>query len=204
VRLRLSALVALLAVAGLGCRQDMHDQPRYKPFAQSSFFGDGRSARPLVEGTIARGQLREDAVLYTGMQGSKLADQLPFPLTAAVLERGRERFTIYCAPCHGQTGRGDGMVIRRGYRQAASFHSDRLRGEPLGHFFDVMTRGFGAMPDYASQIPPQDRWKIAAYVRVLQLSQFTRAADLSPEQLQAFGLGAAPAASSEASEAHQR
>jgi len=187
-------LAACLPLLVAGCRQDMHDQPRYKPYAESNFFGDGRSARPLVEGTVARGQLHEDTLMYTGKQGADFARELPFPLTEAVLERGRERFTIYCTPCHGQTGVGDGMVVRRGYRQPPSYHIDRLRGEPVGYFFDVMTRGFGAMPDYATQIPPEDRWKIAAYVKVLQLSQFTAAKDLSPEQLQRLGLsGQTPA-----------
>lgn len=170
----------------------MHDQPRYKPYARSEFFGDERSARPLVAGTVARGQLREDEFFYTGKQGGAFADALPFPLTAEVLERGQQRYRIYCTPCHGRTGRGDGMVVRRGYRKAASFHMDRLRGEPVGYFFDVMTRGFGAMPDYAAQIPPGDRWAIAAYVKALQLSQHAALKDLPPETLRTLGPGGAP------------
>jgi len=193
-------LLALLA----GCRQDMHDQPRYKPFARSDFFNDSRSARPFVEGTVARGQLREDGLYYTGKQGAGFAAQLPFPVSAAVLERGRERYTIYCTPCHGQTGRGDGMVVRRGFRQPPSYHIDRLRGEPVGYFYDVITRGFGVMPDYATQIPPEDRWKIAAYVKALQLSQFTAAKDLSPEQLRRLGLAGPPPSAGAAHEASHR
>jgi mono/diheme cytochrome c family protein len=197
---------ACLPLMGLvaGCRQDMHDQPRYKAYAKSDFFHDGRSARTFVEGTVARGQLREDAAYYTGRQGSGFATQLPFPLTENVLERGRERYAIYCAPCHGQTGRGDGMVVRRGFRQPQSYHIDRLRGEPVGYVYDVITRGFGVMPDYATQIPPEDRWKIAAFVKVLQLSQFTAASDLSAEQRQRLGLAGPPPAGGAGTEAPHR
>jgi mono/diheme cytochrome c family protein len=187
----LPLLVVATALAGAACRQDMHDQPRYKPYAGSDFFGDGRSARPLPAGTIARGHLRDDEVLFTGRQGNAFAADLPFPLTAAVLERGRERYAIYCTPCHGQTGNGDGMVVRRGYRKAASYHSDRLRGEPVGYYFDVMTRGFGAMPDYSYQIPVRDRWAIAAYVKALQLSQHATAQEVGSEKLLDLVRGAA-------------
>ena len=151
----------------------MHDQPKYVPLRQSSFFGDDRSARPMVPGTVARGRLHEDALLYTGKvnAGGADADTFPFPITADTLARGRERFNIYCSPCHGRTGQGDGMVVRRGYRRPPSYHQDRLRSAPVGHFFDVITNGFGAMPDYAAQITPEDRWAIIAYVRALQLSE---------------------------------
>jgi mono/diheme cytochrome c family protein len=195
---RLPALLIAVSLCA-ACRQDMHDQPRYKPYAPSDFFGDRRSARAPVAGTVARGQLREDDHLHTGKLGAAFADSLPFPLTAQVLARGRERFTIYCAPCHGQVGRGDGMVVRRGFRRAATFHTDRLRGEPVGYFFDVMTRGFGAMSDYATQIPPADRWAIAAYVKALQLSQHADVSELPPGRLEALGLaaGQAPAARQE-------
>jgi mono/diheme cytochrome c family protein len=165
-----------------GCRQDMHDQPRYKPLAESDFFGDGRSARPLVEGTVARGQLRDDPHVYTGKVDEAFAETIPYPVDAAFVARGRERFDVFCSPCHGRTGRGDGMVVRRGYRQAQSFHSDRLRQERLGYFFDVITNGFGAMPDYRAQIPVEDRWAIVAYVRALQLSQHASLEDVSGEQ----------------------
>lgn len=166
--------VAGCFAAGLlmaGCRQDMHDQPKYKPFAKSDFFADQRSARPLVEGTIARGHLREDAVLYTGKAAGKPADAFPFAVTAAVMARGHERFDIFCSPCHGRTGAGDGMIVRRGYRKPPTFHQDRLRQAAPGYVFDVITSGFGAMPDYAQQIPVEDRWAIVAYVKALQRSQ---------------------------------
>ena len=168
------ALVVVALAGGLlsgACRQDMHDQPRYKPFAQSDFFRDDRSARPLEEGTVARGQLREDGRFYTGKDAAGFLDEFPLTVDAALVARGRERFDIYCAPCHGQTGQGDGMVVRRGYRRPPTFHQDRLRNERPGYFFDVMTNGFGAMPDYAAQVPVRDRWAIAAYIRALQLSQ---------------------------------
>jgi len=154
-----------------GCRQDMHDQPRYKPYARSDFFADQRSARPLVEGTIARDHLRDDAVLYTGKSAGKPIDAFPFAVSAAVMDRGHERFDIFCSPCHGRTGAGDGMIVRRGYRKPPTFHQDRLRQAAPGYVFDVITNGFGAMPDYAQQIPVRDRWAIAAYIRALQRSQ---------------------------------
>ena len=163
------ATFALIAVGG--CRQDMHDQPKYVPLRQSAFFNDARSARPLVEGTIARGQLHDDELLYTGKVNGADAVVFPMPIDAAVMARGQQRFNIYCAPCHGRTGQGDGMVVRRGYRRPPSIHQDRLRNAPAGHFFDVMTNGFGAMPDYAAQIKAEDRWAITAYIRALQLSE---------------------------------
>jgi len=160
-----------LTAASLGCRQDMHDQPKLKPYARSEFFSDQRGSRQAVAGTVARGQLREDLLAFTGKQDGRFAQELPFPLTLQVLERGQQRFSIYCTPCHGQTGRGDGIVVRRGLRKPTSFHDARLRGEPVGYYFDVMTSGFGAMPDYAGQVTVRDRWAIAAYVKALQLSQ---------------------------------
>jgi mono/diheme cytochrome c family protein len=156
----------------------MADQPRYKPLAESTFFGDDRSARPLVPGTVARGELRADEPFYTGKSGGNLVTALPIPLTRELLQRGQERFNIFCAPCHGRTGEGNGMVVQRGYRRPPSYHIDRLRQTPIGHFFDVMTHGFGAMPDYAAQVPPADRWAIAAYIRALQLSQNATLADV--------------------------
>ncbi len=153
------------------CRLDMHDQPRGKPLRMSDFFEDGRTERPLIPGTVARGQLRDDTYFYTGMIGNAAGDAFPFPMTADVLARGRERFNIYCAPCHSRLGDGNGMIVQRGYRRPPSFHIDRLRNAPVGHFFDVITNGFGAMPDYAAQIPPRDRWAIIGYIRALQLSQ---------------------------------
>ena len=154
-----------------GCRQDMHDQPKFKPYAKSDFFADRRSARPLVDGTIARGHLRDDAVLYTGKAAGKPVDAFPVAVTAAVMARGQERFDIFCSPCHGRTGAGDGMIVRRGYRKPPTFHQDRLRQAAPGYTFDVITNGFGAMPDYAQQIPVRDRWAIVAYIKALQRSQ---------------------------------
>jgi cytochrome c553 len=179
----LSAVIIVLAcLTGAACRQDMHDQPKYVPLRQSDFFGDARSARPLVAGTVARGQLRDDSVRYTGKANGSDVTTFPFPITASVMSRGRERFDIYCSPCHGRTGQGDGMVVRRGYRQPPTYHQDRLRQAPVGHFFDVITNGFGAMPDYASQIKVDDRWAIIAYVRALQLSEHATIADVPPAE----------------------
>lgn len=177
----LSALCLALAAA---CQQQMADQPRYKPLARSTFFGDERSARPLVPGTVARGHLDADAAFYTGKAGDRLVDRLPLPVTQALLERGQERFNIFCSPCHDRTGSGNGMVVRRGFRHPPSYHIDRLRQAPIGHFFDVITHGFGAMPDYAAQVPPRDRWAIAAYIRALQLSQDATLADVPPAERQ--------------------
>lgn len=160
----------------------MHDQPKFIPLRPTDFFGDGRSERPLLEGTIARGHLRDDAAFYTGKgPDGKPLDTFPFAVTKEVIERGQDRFNVYCSPCHDRTGRGNGMVVRRGYRPPPSYHSDRLRQVPHGYIFDVITNGFGAMPDYAAQIPPEDRWAIVAYVRALQLSQNAALSDVPPE-----------------------
>jgi len=191
-RRALVSAACLLGLALAGCRQDMHDQPRYKPYRESDFFGDRRSARAPVEGTVARGMLREDTHLYAGKVGGALAETFPFPVTGALLQRGRERYGIYCTPCHGLAGNGDGMIVTRGYRKPSSFHVDRLRGERPGYFYDVITNGFGAMPDYAAQIPVEDRWAIVGYVRALQLSQNATVADVPAAQRGA--LGAPPSA----------
>jgi hypothetical protein len=161
--------VALLCITA--CRQDMHDQPRYKPLAGTDFFGDGRSARPLPEGTVARGRLRLDKARYTGSVDGEDVDYFPFPITRADVTRGQERFNIYCSPCHSRLGDGKGMIVRRGFRRAGDYHEERLVKAPVGHFFDVITNGFGAMPSYASRIEPDDRWRIIAYIRALQLSE---------------------------------
>jgi mono/diheme cytochrome c family protein len=173
-----AGFAAFAFLFGAACRQDMHDQPKYIPLRESTFFADARSARPLVDGTVARGQLREDDLLYAGKMGGQDATIFPSRVDAAVMARGHERFDIYCSPCHGRTGQGDGMVVRRGYRRPPSFHQDRLRSAPVGHFFDVITNGFGAMPDYAAQIKAEDRWAIIAYVRALQLSEHAPMADV--------------------------
>jgi hypothetical protein len=178
--LRKISWLGLLALTG--CRQDMHDQPRFKPFAQSDFYADLRSARAPVEGTVARGQLHEDSYFYTGKFGNNPGDYMPFTVTDDVLARGRERFNIYCAPCHSRVGDGNGMIVQRGFRAPPSYHTERLRKAPLGYFFDIATNGFGAMPEYASQIPPRDRWCIVAYIRALQLSQGAALSDVPSGQ----------------------
>lgn len=243
--LRLAGLAALLALAP-GCRQDMHDQPRYEPLEPSTFFEDGRGSRPPVEGTVARGSLREDSEFFTGRAGGNgraggaaqgqqpsnigttetgttsvsgtgaggtgatrgttmtggaaLTNQgaaqssdvfaqyegfvtaFPYPVTKEVLDRGEERYNIFCSVCHSRTGDGNGMVVRRGYRKPPSFHEDRLRQAPVGYYFDVITNGFGAMPDYSAQITARDRWAIIAYLRALQRSFQGTPADVPPDQ----------------------
>lgn len=177
------SLAVLTATALLaGCRQDMHDAPRYEAFEASASFADNRASRTAPAGTVARGWLRDDEALYTGKVAGQLVEEFPFAIAHAELARGRERFNIYCTPCHGRLGDGKGMVVQRGLRQAASFHQDRLRQEKVGYFFDVITNGFGAMPDYATQIPVRDRWLIVAYVRTLQLSQHASVDDVPADR----------------------
>lgn len=178
---RTSVPLLLLALAA-SCRRDMQDQPKYKDLRGSAFFADHRSARPIPEGTVARGFLQADQRLATGKVGDQPIAELPIPLTRALLERGRDRYAIYCTPCHGLTGDGVGIVVQRGYRRPNSFHIDRLRTAPVGYFFDVQTRGFGAMMDYSAQIPVEDRWAIAAFVRALQLSQGATISDVPPSE----------------------
>lgn len=178
----MGAVLAGVVLGGVACRQDMHDAPRFEPLEESDFFRDKRSARPLPEGTVARGHLRADEAFYTGKVNNQPVAELPMPLTRDLVERGRERFDIYCSPCHGRAGDGRGMVVRRGFRQAASFHDPRLRGMPVGYFVDVMTHGFGQMPSYATQVAPRDRWAIAAYIRALQLSRRATADDVPADE----------------------
>ena len=191
--------LVFLCLFSAGCRRDMQDQPKMKPYRGTNFFGDGLSARPPVEGTVARGYLRTDTEFYTGKKNKALGslatrapaanasasganafpddvDVFPFPISGDTVNRGRQRYDIFCTVCHGKTGNGDGMIVRRGFRRAASFHDDRLRTAPVGHFFDAITNGWGAMPSYASQIPVQDRWAIVAYIRALQASQNVKSA----------------------------
>ena len=175
--LRIVGLVAF-TVALAGCRQDMHDAPRYEPLEASTFFANGQASRMLVANTVARGTLREDTHLNEGKVNGQLATTFPMPVTADVMARGQERFNVFCSPCHGRTGSGNGMVVQRGFRAPPSYHEDRLRNAPVGYFFDVMTNGLGAMQDYASQVPVADRWAIAAYIRALQLSQRATLADV--------------------------
>jgi mono/diheme cytochrome c family protein len=207
VRAVQAALIALVLASCAACQQQMGEQPSYRPLKPSEFFADGQSARPLIPGTVARGQLRLDRAYYTGLQGptpgggeyggpgglslpvartalpqQPYVDTFPFPVTRQVLQRGKERFTIYCSVCHGPLGYGDGVVVERGFTKPNSYHSDRLRSAPVGYFFDVITHGYGSMPDYASQVPPEDRWAIVAYVRALQLSQHATLVEL-PEAI---------------------
>jgi hypothetical protein len=186
-------LTGMLLIALSGCRQEMYNQARYKPLGESNFFADRRASRPLPEGTVARGWLRADQRLYQGREGRELLSVLPMPLTRELLQRGQERFNIFCSPCHDRTGSGRGMVVRRGYQPPPSFHIDRLRDAPVGHFFDVMSNGLGAMPDYASQIEVSDRWAIAAYVKALQLSQNAPVSDVPPDKRAELANPAPPA-----------
>jgi mono/diheme cytochrome c family protein len=183
--IRISALrgaAVLLAAASLfllaSCREDMHNQPKFIPLRENQFYADGRSARPTIEGTIARGQLQDDPLLYTGKVNGQEADQFPFPITEKDLARGRERFNIFCSPCHSQLGDGNGMVVQRGFKNPPSYFEPRLMKAPAGHFFNVMTNGWGAMGDYSAQVPVADRWRIAAYIRALQLSRTAKSGDV--------------------------
>jgi mono/diheme cytochrome c family protein len=172
-------MLAAACVALVACRQDMHQAPRYDPLEASAFFSNGQSARMPVANTVSRNPLADDDELfYTGKINGTLANVFPMPVTAAVLARGQDRYNIFCAPCHGRTGKGDGMIVQRGMRQPPSFMEERLRNAANGYFFDVMTHGFGAMQDYAAQIPPQDRWTIVAYERALQFSQHAAVGDV--------------------------
>ena len=181
---KLLSLGMLGAVAMLaGCRQDMQDQPKMIPQRGSVLFADGRSARPQVAETVARGQLREDQYFYTGTVAGangyrEERDQMPFPVTLAVLERGQERYNVYCTPCHSRVGNGAGMIVQRGYKPAGNFHDQVRKVQPLSHFFFVMTNGYGAMPDYSAQLTPEERWAVAAYIRALQLSQDAKQSDV--------------------------
>lgn len=172
----------VLALTATACRQDMHDAAKYEPLEKSAFFEDQRASRQLVAGTIPRGHLQEDKLLYTGRDGDALSESFPFPVTAGVMKRGQERFNIYCSPCHARTGDGDGMIVQRGYKQPPSLHEERVRVMPAGYFFQVMTNGFATMPSYAAQIGPEDRWAIAAYVKALQASRQVQLSDLTAEE----------------------
>ena len=168
----------------VGCSQQMALQPYNRAYTPSDVFADGSSARPIPADTVARGHVQDDTLLMTGKDASgQDSTEFPYPITADVLQRGRQRFEIYCAPCHGYTGDGDGLVVQRGFNPPPSYNTDRLRQAPVGHFFDVVTSGFGAMPSYAAQIPVQDRWAIVAYIRALQRSQYASTNDVPPDQL---------------------
>jgi len=185
---RVTLLLVLLLpalVLSAGCRQDMHDQPRYEPLEENAFFDDGRASRPKIDGTVARGQLRLDPHLYEGRaaDGSGAwVTSFPFEVDAAGLDRGQQRYDIFCSVCHDRTGSGNGMVVQRGFKRPPSMHEQRLRDAQVGYIFDVITNGYGAMPDYRSQIPARDRWLIAAYLRALQLSQNATPEDVPADQ----------------------
>ena len=167
----LLAVAALAALGAAGCRQDMHDQPKLQANEKSEFFSDGRASRPPVDGSVARGELREDAHLYTGFVDGELASTFPFEVTHEVIDRGHQRFDIYCSPCHGRLGDGQGTVVQRGFQRPPSYHIERLRQSPAGHFYNVIANGKGRMYSFNDRIQPNDRWAIVAYIRALQLSQ---------------------------------
>jgi mono/diheme cytochrome c family protein len=188
----LAALAVLPVLLVAGCRQDMHDNPRYEPLEASRTAAGQSSSRMLIEGTVARGHLNDDDLLYTGMADGTPSAEFPFAITRTELDRGENRYNVYCAPCHSQTGDGRGMVVQRGYRQPPSFHIDRLRDVPPGYMFDVITNGFGVMPDYRAQITAEDRWAIVAYVKALQLSQHATQADVPESERGKLSAPAAP------------
>jgi len=171
-----AALAATMLLAG--CRQDMQNQPKFYPQRGTTFYADGRSVRPQVENTVARGQLHEDSYFYTGLNNGVEGTTMPFPVTLDVLARGQERYNVYCSPCHSRVGNGEGMIVQRGYSKAGNFHTARLEAAPLGHFFNVMTNGYGSMPDYSAQLTPADRWAVVAYIKALQLSQNAQPGDV--------------------------
>ncbi len=178
------ACLCLAALAVAGCRLDMHIQPKYLPYEPTTFFSDGRSERPVVEGTVARGHLRLDELFYTGKENGVEADEFPFPITKADLQRGQERYNIYCSPCHDYVGNSYGFIVRRGFPLPASYHIQRLREAPAGHFYGVITNGMGAMYSYADRIDPADRWRIVAYIRVLQASRNAHLSDVPQAERQ--------------------
>jgi Cytochrome C oxidase, cbb3-type, subunit III len=183
-RLRRMASLAFVVLALAGCRLDMHIQPKYLPYEPTTFFADGRSERQPVAGTIARGHLRLDELFFTGRENGVEADEFPFPMTRADLERGRERYNIYCTPCHDYVGNANGMIVQRGFPLPASYNIQRLREAPAGHFYGVITNGFGAMYSYADRLTPADRWRIVAYIRVLQLAENAHLSDVPEAERQ--------------------
>jgi len=183
-RVVMIACMGAVAMLLFGCRLDMHVQPKYLPYEPTDFFGDGRSERQPVPGTVARGQLRVDELMFSGRENGVVADKFPFPITKTDLDRGRERYNVYCTPCHDYTGSGQGMIVQRGFPQPPSYHIQRLRDAPVGHFYEVMTNGFGAMYSYAARVEPADRWRIAAYIRVLQLSRNAKIEDVPESERQ--------------------
>jgi mono/diheme cytochrome c family protein len=190
--LSLAILYAVSVAFASSCVQQMASQPHERPLQRSAFFADGQSARPAVFGTVPSGYTRNNMRVEATQTFDPNAQELPFPLTREVLERGQERFNIYCAVCHARTGEGDGQVVRRGFSRPPSYHIDRLRAAPLGHFFDVMTNGYGAMPRYDAQVSTDDRWAIAAYIRALQLSHNATLDDVPPDKRAQLQQGGQP------------
>lgn len=195
MRIWMHMMAGLLVLGGTGCeiRKAMYDQPKYKPLQQSDFFGDDRSSRPFVEGTVAQGHLNDDPHLVLGEVDGKPAEVFPEPVTLEMLRRGHERYNIFCAPCHDRAGTGNGMVVQRGFKKPVSFHDPRLRASPVGYFYGNITKGFGQMPSYAAQIPVRDRWAIVAYIRALQYSYQANVEDV-PEVERARLTASAPVA----------
>jgi hypothetical protein len=171
----------LCALACAGCRQQMDNQPHHEPLEYSEFFPDGRSSRHPPAGTVAQGHLNNDEHLYQGLIDGKVAETFPFEVTREVLDRGQERFNIFCAPCHDVTGSGRGMIVQRGFPPPPTYHQPRLREAPPGHYFDVITNGFGAMYSHADRVPPHDRWAMIAYIRALQLARSATPGDVPQE-----------------------
>jgi len=199
--LRPNVIFVVLLVLGVSaCRQDMHDAPRYEAYEANSFYADGRASRETPDGTVARGWERADDLFYTGRDSAgEPSEQIPMPVTAQDMQRGRDRYNVYCTPCHGILGDGQGMVVQRGLKRAATYHDERLRGVKVGYLYDVVTNGFGAMQGYAEQIPARDRWLIVAYVRALQLSQHAQVAEVPSDKRAEFDRPAtAPAAAAPA------
>ena len=190
---RAGAFLYLLALAG--CQQDMARQPKARPLAPSDFFEDGRSERALLENTVARGSLENDSLAVP-----KDSNEFPLPVTPSLLQRGRERYDIFCSPCHGLQGDGNGMIALRGFRHPPTFHQDRHRQAPVGYLYDVITNGFGVMPDYSAQVPPRDRWAIIAYIRTLQYSRNAPATELPEELRRRLSGVAAPVGATKPSE----
>ena len=185
MRILRNLILPVVGLALVGCNTDMWVQPKHHPLDESEMFADGQASRPLLQGTIARGHLREDGAFYTGIQSGKWVDAIPVPVTMDLLKRGQDRYNIYCTPCHGQLGDGKGMIAQRGFqlkRPVGNYHTKRLREMPVGHYYDVITNGYGAMYSYASRIEPQDRWAVVAYIKALQLSQQGTVNDLNDSQ----------------------
>jgi len=202
-RVQATVLGVLVCTGALACRQDMHDQPKVQAYEVSDFFADGMASRLPIEGTVARGELRADDHFYRGLDADgDFAASIPVAINKGLLNRGRERYDIFCSPCHGRTGDGNGMIVQRGFKEPQSFHQDRLRNSQPGYYFDVMTNGFGDMSGYASQVPVADRWAIAAYIQALQFSRNADGTRLAPEDLAALGGNSPSAAPSPAKEGH--